>query len=150
MSYPTGKGILIWDINACSAGIPEVISSKAKASGFSWVAIKVTDGSIPFAPYKQQSTYPSLLEDTITASQGLGIAVWGWGYIYGISDLHAQSEAFAAAAAVNRHTLAGFLIDAENQFKQPGAFRWATNYMDTLRRERPTIPLGLCSYRFPS
>ena len=151
MTHPTGKGMLIWDITACSfaSHLPGPLAPLLPSS-LSWVAIKVTDGILPFAPYQKSKTYPPILANTIKAFKDAGIVVWGWGYTYGVNDLHAQSEAFTAVEAVNRHTLAGFLIDAESQYKQPGAFSWASHYMDTLCEELPSVPIGLCSYRFPS
>jgi hypothetical protein len=150
MTHPIGKGMLIWDLTSCCNGNTDSLVTQSLLSGFSWISLKITNGILPFSPYDHQSTYPALLSRTTKALQGAGISVWGWGYTYGVSDLYAQSEATAVVEAMYTHTLDGFLIDAESEYKKPGAYNWAMHYMDILRRDLPDTPLGLCSYRFPS
>ena len=130
--FPRGRGVLLWQAKLIS--VPPVRL-------FDWVAIKATEGRIL---YEATTTSGRTLE-----LQRSGTPVWGWGYVYGGSEEYAKIEAQVAAAAILRNGFAGWLIDAEQQYKVPEAKRWATAYMAELRRLLPELPVGLCSYRYP-
>src|SRR3990167_4762884 len=143
--YPEGKGMFVWMLSACAGGDPLALAAKAKAAGFSWVALKVQDGTNIYQP--------DLLAPAISALRAAGIAVWGWGYLYGATFLGASIAAREAAITIKcfeDYLIDGFLIDAEHQYKRTNARSWAATYMAAVRAALPAVSLGLCSYRWPS
>lgn len=145
VNHPQGKGILIWQLRGCAGGNSLDLAGRAKAAGFTWVAIKVQDG---VRIYQEER-----LAEAINALKSNGISVWGWGYLYGADwrrSSQARAEAQITIQAVQGYQLAGFLMDAESPYKRQGSRSWATVYMTTIRTSLPDIPLGLCSYRYPS
>lgn len=146
--YPEGKGVMVWNLDVCAGGNPNTLAAKAKAAGFSWVALKVQDGPYVFARNRDR------LAPTIKALREVGIKAWGWGYLRGANVLKQSIAAVEAAATVKLlkdYLLEGFLIDVESEYKrQPKNRDWASTYMTALRTSLPKVPLGLCSYRWPS
>jgi len=116
MNYPTGKGVLIWKLSSCAGGDPVALAEKAVAAGFTWVAVKVQGWTSVYQP--------SLLAPAIRELKARGIKVWGWGYLVG-ANLSGVSIAAAEAATTVKvmrdYLLEGFLIDAEAEYKRPGA-----------------------------
>ena len=143
-NLPTGNGMFIWLLSRTEGGDPVKAAQKAKDSGLSWVAIKVTDGPYAFN-FSQDSAKRDLVPGFVDAFKKLGIAVWGWGYAYGY---YPEQEAQAAVNRINQLDLAGWFIDAEGEYK--GKPSQATRLMTQFRRLSPGTSLGLCSYRFPS
>jgi hypothetical protein len=146
MKHPVGKGMFVWSLPHCAGGNPIALAAKAKEAGFSWIALKVQDGTYI---YNEQ-----LIGPAVEALWHQGLDVWGWGYVYGANKLKmsvAASEAATTVQAVSRYGLSGFLIDAEVEYKrQPQNRGWAATYMAAVRSSLPNTPLGLCSYRYPS
>ena len=137
--------MFVWMLSACAGGDPLALAAKAKAAGFSWVALKVQDGTNIYQP--------DLLAPAISALRAAGIAVWGWGYLYGATFLGASIAAREAAITIKcfeDYLIDGFLIDAEHQYKRTNARAWAATYMAAVRAALPKVRLGLCSYRYPS
>ena len=143
-NLPTGNGMFVWMISRMEGGDVNKAAQKAKASGLSWVAIKVTDGPYYFN-YSQTTPKSDLVPIAVSAFRKVGISVWGWGYIYGNVPLQ---EAQAANNRVRQLGLDGWFIDAEGEMK--GKPVQASQYMSEMRRLNPGLSLGLCSYRFPS
>ena len=85
-----------------------------------------------------------LVPDAVAAFNAVGIQVWGWGYVYGYDP---DGEAAAAVKRVNDLDLAGWIIDAEAEYKDKSA--QAALYMGALRTRIPHTPLAICSFRFP-
>lgn len=146
MKHPVGKGMFVWSLPHCAGGNPIALAAKAKEAGFSWIALKVQDGTNLY--------HESMIGPAVDALRNQGIAVWGWGYVYGGNNLKlsvASSEASITALAMKRYGLAGFLIDAEVEYKrQPRNSEWASTYMKAVRASLPETPIGLCSYRYPT
>jgi hypothetical protein len=136
----TGNGYFIWQVKRI--GDLATAARKAKQAGLSWVAIKVTDG-----PYKfniDPDTKHDYAPDAVAAFRAAGIAVWGWGYVYGnVPD----AEAAAAVDRVKSLGLTGWIIDAEAEYKNKPY--QASLYMGALRTRLPGIPLAICSFRYP-
>lgn len=151
---PTGKGIFIWKLALCTGGNMELMALNAVSAGLSWVAIKAADGTYDFNQGKGPSwTGPDLLQAAINALRAVGIKVWGWQYIYGATYLRqsiAAAEANKAVENIKRFNFDGWLIDPEGEYKRSGASVWADTYMTVLRSSCPDVPIGLCSYRFPT
>ena len=145
MNYPTGKGIFGWKLDYMAGGDPVVMAEKAVAAGFAWVAIKVQGWASVYQP--------SLLAPAIRELKTRGIKVWGWGYLVGANSAGvsiAAAEAATTIKVMRDYLLEGFLIDAEAEYKRPGASAWAKTYITAIRAAMPEVPLGLCSYRFPN
>jgi len=75
-----------------------------------------------------------------------GFTVIGWQYVYGADPV---GEARVALARIAELHLDGYAIDAEGEYKKAGMATNARAYMRTLRGGS-NVPLGLCSYRFPT
>ena len=143
-----GKGMMIWQLVACAGASMKNLAQRAKEAGMSWVAIKVVDGTGLFKDNL------ALLGKAITFLEAAGIEVYGWGYARGADWFRrtvAAAEALAAVQAIRTYHLAGYLIDAEGEYKRWGSASWAAQYMTVLKTSLPAnYPTGLCSYRYPS
>lgn len=122
------------------------LARRAKAVGFSWVAIKLANG---VADYNT-----SLAGAAFEAFGMAGVEPWGWHYIYGGNIVTgasiAKSEAAVAIRNIQRYGPAGWIVDPESQYKRKGSSAWANTYMSAVRASFPDLPIGLCSYRYPS
>lgn len=136
--WPVGKGMFVWRIARCAGGVAEMLAAMARAAGLGWVALKVADGTL---------IYNGDLQAHVQALKAGGVQPWGWSYIYGGNPV---VEAGRVIERVRRYGLAGWLVNAEHQFKEPGMGRAATLFMEALRDGLPDLPIGLCSYRYPS
>jgi hypothetical protein len=140
-----GKGFFTWKIPVCENGDVEAIASQAKTAGLTHVLVKVANG---IYSYNMDATtgidYALLLTHALRARQ---IKVWGWHYCYGNNP---NGEASKAIQRIQQLDLDGYVIDAENEYKQPGKREAAKKFMAQLRRALPEFPLALSSYRFPS
>jgi hypothetical protein len=150
---PNNKGMFIWKLLLCAGGNMQIMANMAVAAGFSWVVIKAADGTDHFNQGTTNWGGPNLLPDAINALRAAGIRIWLWQYIYGANWLGqsiATAEAKKAVENINRFNPDGWIIDPEKEYKRSGASTWADTYMNLLRSSCPTIPIGLCSYRFPT
>lgn len=139
-----GKGFYIWKIRACEGGDIPAITALAKQAGLEHIFVKIADGA--FA-YNIEPDGDDLAVPLIASLQSAGIEVWGWGYIYGDYPL---SEANIAIRRIKETGVSGYIINAEGEYKTPGKDQAASIYLNRLRAAYPTLPLALCSYRFPS
>ncbi len=146
MKYPVGKGIWIWQLRQCLGSDVLRLAHEIKRLGCSYVVIKAVNG---LSEYNTD-----LFGAAKAAFDALGIAVWGFHYIYGGSTFTgasiAKGEADRAIQVVKRYNLAGLFLDAESEYKRKGGAVWADTYLTALRATLPDLPLGLCSYRWPS
>lgn len=136
--FPTGKGYFIWQLERCAGGDPGRLAAMAVAAGLSWVAIKVHNA----AALRNAERAPH-----VAALRAAGVAVWGWGYCYGVVP---EKEARLALERVRTFGLAGYIINAEVEYKAPGMSTQALRFVNVLRAEGQGVPIGLCTYRFPS
>ena len=151
---PIGKGMFIWRLASCAQGDPIKLANKAQEIDLSWVAIKAADGTYKFNQGIEPTwTGPDLLGAAISALQTAGIRIWLWQYIYGANTLRqsiAALEAQTAVEMINKFNPDGWILDPEKEYKRTGAAAWADQYMTVLRSSCPILPIGLCSYRFPT
>lgn len=140
-----GKGYFIWKIRYCEGGDVNAIADLAVESQFTHAIIKVANGSRTYNIHPQ--TGEDLVGPMVKALRNKDISPWGWQYIYGYDPI---AEADKAVQRVKQFNLAGFVIDAEAEYKAPGMERKARQYMNRLRSGLPNTPLALSSYRFPS
>lgn len=135
--WPVGKGMFIWQLKNCAGGDPAKIVAEAQRMGFKWLAVKGHDGKFPFN---------GDLKPLATALRQAGINMWAWGYTYG---REAPNEALMAAQRTTELGCAGYIIDAEGEYEKPGMAAAASAFAQMLRDKLPTLPIGLCSYRYP-
>jgi hypothetical protein len=151
---PVGKGIFIWRLAVCAGGDMSLLANMSVNAHLQWVAIKAADGTDNFNQGSPPSWGgPNLLPDAINKLRAVGIRVWLWQYIYGANWLGqsiAAAEAQKAVENIGRFNPDGWLIDPEKEYKRNGAAAWTDTYMNMVRASCPTIPIGLCSYRFPT
>lgn len=140
-----GKGFFIWKIPNCAGGDPRKIASAAQAAGMTHIVIKVADGN--YAANLDDKTKQDLVPPVAAALKQLGIQVWGWHYVYGDDP---SGEARVAIRRIRELGLEGYVIDAENEYSQPGRASAASTFMRSMRSAFPSLPMALSSYRFPS
>jgi hypothetical protein len=152
-ALPRGKGIYIWNLHRILGGDPVEQVKTLKAAGFNHVAIKIVAGITSFPYNWQEERSRKLNQAFIDECNRNGIEVWGWGYTYGIWGTYKQGrrEAESTARIFSKYEgLAGYIIDAEHQYKKDGARAEAWIYSTTLRTLLPNVSIGLSSYRYPS
>lgn len=136
-----GKGFYIWKIRYCEGGNVFAIVEQAIRLQLSHVLIKAADGPYRYNVYEGRD----LLPDLVSALRDAGIQVWFWQYIYG----NPASEAMAAIERVQRLQPAGFVVNAEVEYKNKPA--QAEAYMKALRAGVGNdLPIALSTYRWPS
>jgi hypothetical protein len=144
----SGMSIFLWQIaNVLPEMDVSVFCKILKEAGFSSVYVKVADGS---AAYNLQRVSTNQWDDAALSAlfaemDAVGLKKIGWQYIYGRQP---EKEAERALERIQRFGLHGFVLDAEQEYKSMGA-NAANQYMQRLRAGS-SIPLALCSYRFPS
>lgn len=138
----TGKGFYLWNLPDCEMGDSEEIASVAAEANLSHALVKIADGTKNY----MMLAGADLLSKTVAALKRRSITVWGWHYCYGFDPL---GEAKAAIAALQALDLAGYVIDAEEEYKTSGAAH-ANIFLEALRPAQFGIPVALSSYRYPS
>lgn len=140
-----GKGFYLWKIANAEGGDPEAIAGAAEQAGLTHVLLKIADGDHFYNV--DLKTGKDLVRPVVEALRRRGIAAWGWHYVYGYDPV---KEADAAIARIRSLDLAGYVIDAEAEYKQPGKDVAARQFMARLRAALPSYPIALSSYRYPS
>ena len=138
-----GKGFFIKDLTECESGQPASILAAARAAGLEHVLIKIAEG------VRACGINPSggdIAAPVVQALQSAGIAVWGWHPIQG------RSPSAEAAIAIDRTRslgLDGYVLEAREEYQQPGMAAHARQFMEALHASLK-VPLALSSYRFPN
>ena len=135
MASLSGKGMFIWQVWRCEGGDIGRIVAKAQDAGLSHVLIKIADG---------RSAYNGDLTDLVTRLREAGIDPWAWQYTYGS---HPEEEADFAATRYSELPWAGFVVDAETEYK--GHPDRACRYMNALRCKLPETTVALSSFYLP-
>jgi hypothetical protein len=141
----TGKGFFIHRVRNCEGGDPQAVATQAERAGLSRVIIKVVDGSS--ISNFDINTRTDLVSPLTKSLHEVGIETWGWGYVRGDDPM---GEARVAVKRARDLKLDGFVIFAQEEYKQPGKNASARHYMSLLRRGLRNIPLALSSYSYPS
>ncbi|MEW6717071.1 MAG: nuclear transport factor 2 family protein [Chloroflexota bacterium] len=139
----SGKGYYLWKILNCEGGNVESIARLAQEAQLSHLLLKIADGVNPYNYDRNVDLLPPLVQTL----RKKGIQAWGWHYVYGDNPL---SEARIAIQRIEDLGLDGYVIDAEEQYKQPGKDTAAKRFMRELRVSLPDFPIALSSYRYPS
>jgi hypothetical protein len=132
-----GKGFYMWKIHRCEGGDVSAIVQRAKDAGLSHILIKIADGSSAYNV--------DLAAALVEALKGVGIAAWGWQFVYGNEPF---GEADIAVHRVKTLNLDGFVVNAEVDYKSKHA--QASAYMDSLCSRIPGVPVALSSFRYPN
>jgi hypothetical protein len=139
-----GKGFYIWQIPNVEGGDINAISSLAQTAKLSHVLIKIADGT---SAYNLDAQGRDLVSPLVSLLKAKGIESWGWHYVYGNQP---SLEAQIAIQRIQETGVAGYMIDAEAEYKEPGKQVAASTFMSALRASLPVYPVGLSSYRYPS
>lgn len=139
-----GKGMFIWKVPRCEGGDPNAIAAMAKIAGFSHVLLKIANGNQVYnGDWNDPTDYTT---PVVNALRGQNIKVLGWHYVYGNDPV---GEANVAIRRINQYALDGYVIDAEQEYKQDGKRAAAKRFMNQLRASLPNQEVALSSYRFP-
>lgn len=138
-----GKGIYLWQIGRVEGGDPAAIANMAAAANLTHVLIKVADGKYGYGFSSGKDLVPAV----VAALRAKGIQPWGWQYVYGADH---KAEANKAIQRIKGLGLAGFVVNAEGQFKAKGMGDIARKYMKLLRAGVGNLPIGLSTYRYPT
>lgn len=145
-NIPHGKGMFIWQVDdKTRIAAPAAAALGAKEAGIRHVEIKAQQGCSNFNA-KRIGEYVQAFEDQ-------GIEVWLWGYLVGADwkgVTQAKMEALKTVELCMELSPAGWIIDAEAEYKRKGMADNAMIYMTHLRTAMPAMSVGLCSYRFPT
>ena len=112
---------------------PWALADELQRDGFSWIAIKITDGWVT--------------EDIdplwVAVFHAHGIAVGGWG----VEKRHPLIEAVLANMQIQKYGLDFYIADAERSYEsnQHGGWRSA-NFVDVFRQLEPTLPAALVTF----
>lgn len=150
-----GLGFLIWNLKSL---LPlDATIAKLQKAGVSWVSIKFLDGTLKhnlIDALGNKVSNDAFLKYVIERFRAAGIEVGGWQFIYTRNSSPLVRQAEEANKVIRLYNLSHWLVDAEEvlsvgaQWKtHPDRFTDAKIYMDSLNVD---IPIGLCSYRFPS
>jgi len=143
---PSGKGIFIWNLSDVGFGVnmPGLVSF-LKGEGISHVTVKILQST--WKTWGFEPSNKDLLPAFVAECRKHDIQVGGYQYVVGFSKTHAAAEGEVANDYVLALGLDFFVVDAEHQYKVPEAGTWVNPYMGQLTMP---VPVGLCSYRFPS
>ncbi len=136
-----GKGFFINNPSECEGGDPAGIATTARAAGLSQVFVKIAEENQPLGIGSTGAIGPII--QTLKAA---GISVWGWHHVRGKDP---TGEAKVAIDRVRALDLAGYVINAELEYEQPGRETAAHQFVSSLCNSL-TVPIGLCSYHFPN
>ncbi len=139
----TGKGVFILNLEQVEGGDAAAIVGRAQMAGLTHVVIKVADGALPYGYDRKRG---DLAAPVAAALQAAGRQVWGLQTLYGQRDVLPLAQALTAAQRVASLGLDGLVISAGPDYEDGP--EQATAYMQTLRANRPTLPVALSSYRF--
>jgi hypothetical protein len=108
--------------------------------------VKVADGPLPYNLNRrtQAQWVDSGLCALLDQISRCGLAKIGWHYLYGREP---EKEADRALERIQRLGLQGYILDVEQEYKTAGS-KAAEVFMKRLRTGS-SVPLALCSYRFP-
>lgn len=139
--FLVGKGL--WLENAAE----DLASLRAymQRGALTYLVVRVADGADP------------LNWDVVTELHKMGLPIWGAVRLYGRapafkltpSAQYHQREAETASHAAQALNLSGLVLEAREGWEAPGGEERATDFLQTLRADWPTLPLALSSWSYP-
>lgn len=140
-----GKGYYLWQLPRCDDGDPARIAARAKAADLSHLMIKIADGGYwDYNVDKERNL--DLVPPVLSAVKAEGIQVWGWHYVRGDQPI---VEAQRAIKRISELGVDGYVIDAEEEYRDRSKATAAGRFMEELRRQFPDLPMALSTYRYP-
>ncbi len=148
--FPEGKGIYLWQIKRVVAhhGSNEAAVSYLKDNGFSWVAVKATDGNVLYNLTRYNDGWiDNILSPFIDAMVDSGIKVWLWGYNYGYLPKQ-EANVINRRLSQFEGLVEGFIFDPESQFKNK--IDQAHTLINAIKLVHPNVVLGYSTFRYPT
>ncbi|HEY9166539.1 MAG TPA: Ig-like domain-containing protein [Candidatus Kryptonia bacterium] len=148
----TAKGMWIWQIWNAEGGNLDAIISRLKATGVTWVAVKLGDSNsewnTPGHSFYTWVTGYNGLDSVIARFHRNGIKFFGWQYVYGAPQYSGSepTEADVSNDILDVNGMDGFIIDAEVEFEASGMDAVAANYVDSIRAVHPHSFVALTSF----
>ena len=105
------------------------------------IYLKVFDGKSSPMIWRHQCS-PEFLR----SFRDRGIEVYGWGYHYGTTDVDAQVAAVREAMSAG---LAGYVVDVEEEVKNPATHAPLRSLLERIRPHVPAGALGYTSFGHP-
>lgn len=136
---PEKKGVFLWQLPNAFGGDMTALADTLIKDSYSWIAVKASDGTVEYNT--------RLMPTAIREFRRVGLGVVGWQYCYGYYPV---TEGNIAVTNIQEHGFDSWLIDAESEYEKTDALHSASRYMDILRASYPDLPIGLCSFRYPS
>ncbi|MHB8191809.1 MAG: hypothetical protein ACYDGL_00850 [Bellilinea sp.] len=137
------KTIFLWQVSAAAGGRPDDIAAWLKNAGFEGVIVKVADGPYAYRP-PVIGWSENLSMALITALRANGLAVIGYGFLYGYNP---TGEADVAIVQTQKYGLDGYVFDVEGQFDaRSNAEANAYALMSRYRKSCPDTPTAFCSW----
>jgi hypothetical protein len=131
----------LWVLDVVDCGGAATVVEWAKRTGYA-LAVKWNDGDpADDAKYGFQKGF----KEVVALALPLGIPVLAWGYCYGDKYGNLEKEIAAVFAAYDAGA-EGYIIDAESEWEVPEGKNWAKNFVDSVKRTRPEIPLAYCPF----
>ncbi|MDX1601341.1 MAG: nuclear transport factor 2 family protein [Anaerolineales bacterium] len=141
----TGKGYYMWQLPYCDGADPARIAERAQRADLSHALIKIADGGHwDYNVDKERDL--DLVPPVLKALHDVGIEVWGWHYVRGDSPL---TEANQAIKRIGELNVDGYVVDAEQEYRDRDKERAAHTFMSKIRSAFPELPMALSSYRYP-
>lgn len=138
------KSIFLWTVPAVLRGDPVRIAEALSDAGFEAVIFKVADGPWAFSPLYTGWSGENLQPAMIRELKARGIAVLGYGFLYGANP---TGEADIAVTQTYKHQLDGYVFDVEGAFDSRGnAEANAHTVMTRYRRSCPETPAAYCGW----
>lgn len=139
--FLVGKGL--WLENAAE----DLASLRAyiQRGALTYLIVRVADGADP------------LNWEAVPELHKMGLPIWGAVRLYGRapafkltpSTQYHQREAETASHAAQALNLSGLVLEAREGWDAPGGEGRATDFIQTLRADWPTLPLALSSWSYP-
>lgn len=140
-----GKGYYMWQLPYCDGADPARIAERARRADLSHVLIKIADGG--YWDYNvDEERDLDLVPPVLKALRDDGVEVWGWQYVRGDQPIVEADRAIKRIAELD---VDGFVVDAEQEYRDSSKERAAAAYMERIRTRFPDLPLALSSYRYP-
>lgn len=140
-----GKGYYMWQLPRCDDGDPVRIANRARGAGLSHVLIKIVDG-YDWDYNVDKDREVDLVPPVLARLREAGVEVWGWHYVRGDYPV---AEARRAIRRIKDLDVDGYVIDAEEEYRDWDKDVAAGRFMEELREHLPDLPMALSTYRYP-
>jgi hypothetical protein len=134
-------GFYLWQLPAGGGANPEKLIARLNGANIARIYVKIADGTRRYPTKGANHT-----EDVVAEAKAHGLAVWGWHYVYGESP---EAEADIAAEQTAKLNLAGYIYNAEKEYRDHKRVAQAKVFTKRLRDRLPSTPFGFSSFKYP-